>query len=290
MSCRCAFGGQDADRHDDCRRCPADGRASPPWTASPESDIAPLLPPASRGGMTTRRPEKTAQGQMATWAESPAPDELECKICYNRYDTRGRKPKVLACLHRVCAKCLKRMMDVGVADGGRPPHPGSPVVWRAGSARTRTRRKRRSHPARRGCAQPQLADRCGARRAAIFFRLPGDHHHGAAGRVAVFRLAADPQRGGGGAVPAPRLAGLRPSRPQVRLLDVATFAPLPAGGAVPGVLELASGGHLPADDGSPVAGRASGQPGPVHAASAGPLRILPLLVPPAAGGACRPLP
>ncbi|XP_077386234.1 E3 ubiquitin-protein ligase RNF182 isoform X1 [Festucalex cinctus] len=120
MSCRCAFGGQDADRHDDCRRCPADGRASPPWTASPESDIAPLLPPASRGGMTTRRPEKTAQGQMATWAESPAPDELECKICYNRYDTRGRKPKVLACLHRVCAKCLKRMMDVGESSSSSP--------------------------------------------------------------------------------------------------------------------------------------------------------------------------
>uniref|UniRef100_A0A3Q3X5W8 E3 ubiquitin-protein ligase RNF182 n=1 Tax=Mola mola TaxID=94237 RepID=A0A3Q3X5W8_MOLML len=40
-------------------------------------------------------------------------EELECKICYNRYDTRSRKPKLLGCLHRVCAKCLKKMVDVG---------------------------------------------------------------------------------------------------------------------------------------------------------------------------------
>ncbi|XP_056157920.1 E3 ubiquitin-protein ligase RNF182 [Lampris incognitus] len=40
-------------------------------------------------------------------------EELECKICYNRYDTRSRKPKLLGCLHRVCAKCLKKMMHMG---------------------------------------------------------------------------------------------------------------------------------------------------------------------------------
>lgn len=38
-------------------------------------------------------------------------EELECKICYNRYDTRTRKPKVLGCLHRVCAKCLKKIVE-----------------------------------------------------------------------------------------------------------------------------------------------------------------------------------
>uniref|UniRef100_A0A674B920 E3 ubiquitin-protein ligase RNF182 n=1 Tax=Salmo trutta TaxID=8032 RepID=A0A674B920_SALTR len=38
-------------------------------------------------------------------------NELECKICYNRYDTRTRKPKVLGCLHRVCAKCLKKIVE-----------------------------------------------------------------------------------------------------------------------------------------------------------------------------------
>ncbi|CDQ60804.1 unnamed protein product [Oncorhynchus mykiss] len=38
-------------------------------------------------------------------------EELECKICYNRYDTRSRKPKVLGCLHRVCTKCLKKIVE-----------------------------------------------------------------------------------------------------------------------------------------------------------------------------------
>ncbi|XP_061688895.1 E3 ubiquitin-protein ligase RNF182 [Syngnathoides biaculeatus] len=55
------------------------------------------------------------EGEVQTWAESLVVtlDELECKICYNRYDAHGRKPKLLACLHRVCAKCLERMLDVG---------------------------------------------------------------------------------------------------------------------------------------------------------------------------------
>ncbi|KAK6479531.1 E3 ubiquitin-protein ligase RNF182-like [Huso huso] len=51
-------------------------------------------------------------------AESSQPlvytlEELECKICYNRYNTRNRKPKVLSCLHRICTKCLKKIVDVG---------------------------------------------------------------------------------------------------------------------------------------------------------------------------------
>lgn len=53
--------------------------------------------------------------QVQTWAQSLvySLEELECKICYNRYDTRSRKPKLLGCLHRVCAKCLKKMVDIG---------------------------------------------------------------------------------------------------------------------------------------------------------------------------------
>ncbi|KAM4587861.1 E3 ubiquitin-protein ligase RNF182 [Odontesthes bonariensis] len=54
-------------------------------------------------------------GKVQKWAQSLVYtlEELECKICYNRYDTRSRKPKVLRCLHRVCAKCLKKMVDMG---------------------------------------------------------------------------------------------------------------------------------------------------------------------------------
>lgn len=48
--------------------------------------------------------------------ESPdSPDEMECKICYQRYSSHGRRPKLLGCLHRVCARCLLRMLDVGTA-------------------------------------------------------------------------------------------------------------------------------------------------------------------------------
>uniref|UniRef100_H3CBD7 E3 ubiquitin-protein ligase RNF182 n=1 Tax=Tetraodon nigroviridis TaxID=99883 RepID=H3CBD7_TETNG len=40
-------------------------------------------------------------------------EELECKICYNGYDSHSRKPKLLGCLHRVCAQCLKKMVTTG---------------------------------------------------------------------------------------------------------------------------------------------------------------------------------
>ncbi|XP_020671616.2 E3 ubiquitin-protein ligase RNF182-like [Pogona vitticeps] len=40
-------------------------------------------------------------------------DELECKICYQKFSVHSRKPKILDCLHRVCAKCLTRILCVG---------------------------------------------------------------------------------------------------------------------------------------------------------------------------------
>ncbi|KAK6477268.1 E3 ubiquitin-protein ligase RNF182-like [Huso huso] len=40
-------------------------------------------------------------------------DELECKICYQRYNAHNRKPKILDCLHRVCARCLNKILDIG---------------------------------------------------------------------------------------------------------------------------------------------------------------------------------
>ncbi|CAL8239566.1 unnamed protein product [Gadus morhua 'NCC'] len=46
----------------------------------------------------------------------PPPDEMECKICYQRYNLQNRRPKVLVCLHRVCARCLGRILDA--AEGG----------------------------------------------------------------------------------------------------------------------------------------------------------------------------
>ncbi|XP_031165166.1 E3 ubiquitin-protein ligase RNF182 [Sander lucioperca] len=47
--------------------------------------------------------------------DCPPPEELECKICYQRYNAHKRKPKILDCLHRVCARCLIKILDI--ADG-----------------------------------------------------------------------------------------------------------------------------------------------------------------------------
>ncbi|KAM6942622.1 E3 ubiquitin-protein ligase RNF182 [Xenentodon cancila] len=54
--------------------------------------------------------------------DCPLPEELECKICYQRYNAHNRKPKILDCLHRVCARCLIKILDI--ADGaGHIPCP-----------------------------------------------------------------------------------------------------------------------------------------------------------------------
>lgn len=39
--------------------------------------------------------------------------ELECKICYCPYSHSGQRPKVLQCCHRLCAKCLVKILDLG---------------------------------------------------------------------------------------------------------------------------------------------------------------------------------
>ncbi|XP_073416952.1 E3 ubiquitin-protein ligase RNF182-like [Dendrobates tinctorius] len=40
-------------------------------------------------------------------------DELECKICYQKFNTHNRRPKILDCLHRVCARCLSKILNIG---------------------------------------------------------------------------------------------------------------------------------------------------------------------------------
>ncbi|XP_041101233.1 E3 ubiquitin-protein ligase RNF182-like [Polyodon spathula] len=39
--------------------------------------------------------------------------EMECKICYNFYNLWDRRPKVLECCHRMCSKCLYKIIDLG---------------------------------------------------------------------------------------------------------------------------------------------------------------------------------
>lgn len=40
-------------------------------------------------------------------------DELECKICYCSFNLGSRRPKVLKCCHRLCTKCLAKILDLG---------------------------------------------------------------------------------------------------------------------------------------------------------------------------------
>ncbi|XP_025915249.1 E3 ubiquitin-protein ligase RNF182-like [Apteryx rowi] len=48
-----------------------------------------------------------------TEGEKKVPSELECKICYQRFNIHSRKPKILDCLHRTCARCLTKILHVG---------------------------------------------------------------------------------------------------------------------------------------------------------------------------------
>ncbi|XP_061748615.1 E3 ubiquitin-protein ligase RNF182 [Nerophis ophidion] len=52
---------------------------------------------------------------QAEWEEKERPpsEDLECKICYQRYNAHSRRPKILDCLHRVCARCLVKILYVG---------------------------------------------------------------------------------------------------------------------------------------------------------------------------------
>ncbi|XP_076149434.1 E3 ubiquitin-protein ligase RNF182 [Alosa pseudoharengus] len=48
-----------------------------------------------------------------TLEDGVATEELECKICYCPYSLTSRRPKVLECCHRLCAKCLAKILDLG---------------------------------------------------------------------------------------------------------------------------------------------------------------------------------
>uniref|UniRef100_A0A8C2T1L2 E3 ubiquitin-protein ligase RNF182 n=2 Tax=Coturnix japonica TaxID=93934 RepID=A0A8C2T1L2_COTJA len=45
--------------------------------------------------------------------------EPECHICYSRYDARSRRPTELLCGHRLCARCLRRIVALGDASPRR---------------------------------------------------------------------------------------------------------------------------------------------------------------------------
>lgn len=48
---------------------------------------------------------------MASQPRFLSAHELECKICYEPFDLRLRRPKLLSCQHRLCVRCLRKMAD-----------------------------------------------------------------------------------------------------------------------------------------------------------------------------------
>ncbi|XP_066510418.1 E3 ubiquitin-protein ligase RNF182-like isoform X2 [Hoplias malabaricus] len=96
---------------------PANADTNPSANASPTASDAIINP--SVGGSsntntnatlsTTSNANISANGNAA----ANACDELECKICYQRFNIHNRKPKILDCLHRVCARCLNKILDMG---------------------------------------------------------------------------------------------------------------------------------------------------------------------------------
>uniref|UniRef100_A0A663DQA9 E3 ubiquitin-protein ligase RNF182 n=1 Tax=Aquila chrysaetos chrysaetos TaxID=223781 RepID=A0A663DQA9_AQUCH len=65
------------------------------------------------------QPKETTNYTSTEGKEKVLDDELECKICYQRFTVHSRKPKILDCLHRLCARCLTKILHIGV---------GSPCV------------------------------------------------------------------------------------------------------------------------------------------------------------------
>lgn len=39
-------------------------------------------------------------------------EEMECKICYSAYNLGNCRPKVLECCHRLCSRCLFKILDL----------------------------------------------------------------------------------------------------------------------------------------------------------------------------------
>lgn len=52
-------------------------------------------------------------GGGCSHADTQGIEELECKICYSAYNLGSRRPKVLECCHRLCSKCLAKILDLG---------------------------------------------------------------------------------------------------------------------------------------------------------------------------------
>ncbi|XP_031443945.1 E3 ubiquitin-protein ligase RNF182-like [Phasianus colchicus] len=80
------------------------------WDGPPPA----ACPPGAPAGPVPMAHEDEARGGRQLAAQEP-----ECQICYSRYDARARRPTVLLCGHRLCARCLRRMVALGDASPRR---------------------------------------------------------------------------------------------------------------------------------------------------------------------------
>ncbi|XP_077008159.1 RING finger protein 228 [Tamandua tetradactyla] len=79
------------------------------------------------------RRDAEAPGALAAAAAAPghpAPEDYECKICYNYFDADRRAPKLLACLHTFCQECLSQLqLRAAAAAAAAPERPQRPPPW-----------------------------------------------------------------------------------------------------------------------------------------------------------------
>ncbi|KAL4623382.1 E3 ubiquitin-protein ligase RNF182-like [Arapaima gigas] len=85
--------------------CPeADVRTPTAWECSHRIQLT-GLPTTGGSEMMGQIPQDAANDLGA--------EEFECKICYSPYSLGSRRPKVLQCGHRLCARCLTKILDQG---------------------------------------------------------------------------------------------------------------------------------------------------------------------------------
>ncbi|KAK6471690.1 E3 ubiquitin-protein ligase RNF182-like, partial [Huso huso] len=245
-------------------------------------------------------------------AESSQPlvytlEELECKICYNRYNTRNRKPKVLSCLHRICTKCLKKIVDVGDSSPSiiscpfcrHETHVPDEEVWLLEDDSNILAILTYQDRVRQGGADgapaevvltPSSLSRGGG--GGVGARGGGGEQSHSSSDCLVITIMEVPGGGRspcgdhehaehGAALPAaqPGLAALPPARAQVPLLDLQDVPALHHRLPVPRLLQLPAPGHLPAHDPAPHPGGHPGQPGALHPGPLCLLWVLPVAVP-----------
>ncbi|XP_060715553.1 E3 ubiquitin-protein ligase RNF182 [Tachysurus vachellii] len=98
---------------------PEETPANPSENTSPSANANPnaITKPSISGSPIPSANAPSNSSNTFNLSVTNTSDEIECKICYQRYNIHSRKPKILDCLHRVCARCLNKILDIGDSSG-----------------------------------------------------------------------------------------------------------------------------------------------------------------------------